>query len=417
MGISRGVGTLFGAAAAGVALGRLRRGRRRIDFAGRAVAITGGSRGLGLALAREFLAEGAKVALLARASDALERAANELRASGTVVAIPCDLRDPASIAPAIEAAAAALGRLDVLVNNAGTIMVGPLEHMDEEDFAAALDIHLWGPLRTMRAAIPRMRQQGSGRIVNIASIGGLVAVPHLAPYSASKFALVGLSDAFRAELARDNILVTTVNPGLMRTGSPPNAAFKGRREEEYRWFAASDVFPLSSIAADRAVRQILDACRHGDPELTISWQAKVAALANALAPGLVADATRLANRFLPAPADAEGDRARTGWASQTDLFLPWLNELVEDTAAKYNQRLPNAASAPGGVPTMEETRTSATPLTPSQAEGERDVEGAAEERGKDSLLQHDPERMPSQAEGDRDVIEEDLRRQGLEPRA
>ena len=418
MGISRGVRTAFGATAAGVAIARLRRGRRRIDFAGRAVAITGGSRGLGLALARAFVGEGAKVALLAREGDALDRAAAELRASGTVVAVPCDLRDPASIAPAIEAATAAFGRLDVLVNNAGTIVVGPLEHMDEEDFAAALDIHLWGPLRTMRAAIPSMRAQGRGRIVNIASVGGLVAVPHLAPYSASKFALVGLSDAFRAELARDNILVTTVNPGLMRTGSPVNAAFKGRHEEEYRWFAAGDVFPLASIAADRAARQILDACRHGDPELTISWQAKVAALANALTPGLVADVTRLATWLLPSPDDeTAGDRARTGWASQTDLFLPVLNELLDDTVAEFNQRLPNAANAPGGVPTMGEARTSSAPLTPSQAEGERDVARAAEERGEDSLLQHDPERMPSQAEGDREMIEEDLRRQGLEPRS
>ncbi|MFN8512126.1 MAG: SDR family oxidoreductase [Chloroflexia bacterium] len=160
--------------------------------------VVGASRGLGLALAREFVAERLRVALLARESDALRRAAEELGTRGTAIAIPCDLREPGGVAGAVEAAATALGRLDVLVNNAGTIVVRPLEHMGEEEFAATLDIHFWGPLRAMRAAIPRMRQAGGGRIVNIASVGGLVAVPHLAPYSASKFALVGLSDAFRA---------------------------------------------------------------------------------------------------------------------------------------------------------------------------------------------------------------------------
>ena len=116
----------------------------------------------------------------------------------------------------------------MLINNAGVIQVGPIEHMTIADFEEAMAVHFRGPLYTMSATIPYMRRQGGGRIVNIASIGGLVAVPHLAPYSASKFALVGLSDALRAELAKNNIQITTVSPGLIRTGSAPNALFKGR---------------------------------------------------------------------------------------------------------------------------------------------------------------------------------------------
>jgi NAD(P)-dependent dehydrogenase (short-subunit alcohol dehydrogenase family) len=402
--------------AAGLMLARSRRSARRIDFAGRAVAIVGASRGLGLALAREFVVEGARVALLARESEALHRAADELQARGTAIAIPCDLRVPGSVAHAIDEAATALGRLDVLVNNAGTIVVGPLEQMAEEDFAATLDIHFWGPLRAMRAAIPRMRAQGGGRIVNIASVGGLVAVPHLAPYSASKFALVGLSDAFRAELARDKILVTTVSPGLMRTGSPPNATFKGQHEQEYRWFAASDTFPLLSIAADRAARQILDACRHGDPALTIGWQAKVAALGNALAPGAMAGVMRLTTRLLPGPNGAAGDQARLGWESQTDLLHPWLTERANDETLDYNQRPPNGATAQRGGSSMSGQQRSQIPLTPTQAEGERDPAQAAGERGADSLVRSDPNNKPSQAEGERQVIEDDPRRQET-PRA
>lgn len=406
MSISRKLGTVAGVAAAGVALARSRRAARRIDFTGRAVVIVGGSRGLGLAVARELIVEGARVAILARESEALRRAEAELQGQGTAVAIPCDLREPGSITRAIDEAATALGRLDVLVYNAGTIMVGPLEQMREEEYAAALDIHFWGPLRAMRAAMPRMREQGGGRIVNIASVGGLVAVPHLAPYSASKFALVGLSDAFRAELAQDNILVTTVSPGLMRTGSPPNASFKGQHEKEYQWFAASDTFPSLSVAADRAARQIVDACRHGDPSLTIGWQAKVAALANAVAPGLVAGVARLATRLMPGPNDAGGDHIQTGWESRTDLILPWLTDLADDLAADYNQRPPTGATVQAGGPTMGDRRDEQIPLTPVRPE---------RERGADSPVRSDPISKPSRAKGERHPIEVESRRPEVTP--
>ena len=129
--------------------------------------------------------------------------------------------------------------------------------------------HFWGPFHLMQECIPLMRRRGFGRIVNIASIGGRMAVPHLAPYSASKFALIGLSDAVRAEIARYGIRVTTVSPGLMRTGSPINAQVKGQHAAEFTWFAIADAIPGLSISAERAARQILEACRYGDPELTI----------------------------------------------------------------------------------------------------------------------------------------------------
>src|SRR5581483_3194757 len=156
------------------------------------------------------------------------------------------------------------GGIDVLINNAGVIQVGPLEHMQITDFEKAMAVHFWGPLYTMLAAIPVMRRRGAGRIVNISSIGGKIGVPHLVPYCASKFALVGLSDSIRGEVARDGICVTTVCPGLMRTGSPFNAWFKGRHRDEFTWFAISDSMPIASIAATRAAEQVVDACRHGD---------------------------------------------------------------------------------------------------------------------------------------------------------
>src|ERR687891_1372920 len=104
----------------------------------------------------------------------------------------------------------------------------------------------------MHAVIPLMKRQSYGRIVNIASIGGKVAVPHLLPYVASKFALVGLSEGMRAELLKDGIYVTTVSPGLMRTGSHLNAFFKGQHKKEYALFSIANALPLFSTSSKRA---------------------------------------------------------------------------------------------------------------------------------------------------------------------
>src|SRR6185503_4123757 len=120
------------------------------------------------------------------------------------------------------------------------------------------------------AVLPEMRARREGRIVNITSIGGKISVPHLLPYSASKFALVGLSEGLRAELAKDGIVVTTICPGLMRTGSPRNATFKGQHRAEYAWFSIGDSLPVTAMSADRAARQILTACKRGEAEVVLS---------------------------------------------------------------------------------------------------------------------------------------------------
>jgi NAD(P)-dependent dehydrogenase (short-subunit alcohol dehydrogenase family) len=209
------------------------------------------------------------------------------------------------------------GRIDVLINNAGIIQAGPVEHMQLQDFEDAMKVHLWGPLYAMQAVIPHMKREGGGRIVNISSIGGKIAVPHLLPYSTSKFALAGLSDGMRAELAKDNIHVTTVAPGLMRTGSPYNALFKGDREKEFALFMLLGTVPLTAMSAQRAARQIIEACRNGNPDLTTTIQARLAIVASTLFPGLFARSLQLAVRLLPGPQGERGDEARTGWECQS----------------------------------------------------------------------------------------------------
>ena len=176
-------------------------------------------------------------------------------------------------------------------------------------------------------------------MVNIASIGGKVAVPHLLPYTASKFALVGLSDGLRAELAKENILVTTVCPGLMRTGSPRNALFKGRHRNEYAWFSIGDSLPGLSMNAERAARKILTAARRGTGRLVLGLPAKTAVLASELLPGTAAQLSKLGNKMLPKPSPApRGYRARRGAESQSFLAPSILTHL-SDTAAKKNNEI------------------------------------------------------------------------------
>jgi NAD(P)-dependent dehydrogenase (short-subunit alcohol dehydrogenase family) len=323
---------------------RAAREARRIDFEDRVVLITGGSRGLGLFLARELALEGARLALVAREGEELDRAHDDLRRRGADVGVfPCDVRDRNAVEMTVDRVIQRFNRLDVLINDAGVIQVGPWEHMRLEDFEEAMKVHFWGPLYMILAALPFLRRQDRPRIVNVSSIGGKIAVPHLLPYSASKFALTGLSDGLRAELARENIRVTTVCPGLMRTGSPLNAWFKGQHRGEFTWFALFDALPLVSIDARRAARKIIDACRYGDAELTITPQARLAIIADAVLPSAFAMGMSIFNRLLPGPTrDMDGDQARSGWQSPS-RWAPSLLTRLSDRATAQNNELPQSA--------------------------------------------------------------------------
>lgn len=317
---------------------KLRRVRNRFTYVGRVAIITGGSRGLGLVLARQLRNAGARVVLLARNREELLRAKERLGGGNNVLTIACDVAGRSRVQQAIEIVMQHFGRIDMLVNNAGIIQVGPLEHMTYADYQHAMNVHFWGALHCTEAVLPQMRQRRSGRIVNIASIGGLIAVPHLAPYAASKFALVGYSDAVRAEVAKDGIRVTTVCPGLMRTGSAVNALIKGRHEAEFAWFGALSSLPLVSIGAGRAAQKILEAARRGAPHLTITPQARIAAILDRLMPNTFGRAMTLAARVLPEPAGPSGDEAWSGRDARP-AALPRLVTVLGDRAARRNNEL------------------------------------------------------------------------------
>src|SRR5437773_2397522 len=156
--------------------------RNRFSFAGKVVLISGGSRGLGLILARQISNEGGRVALLARDAGEPERAKAELTTrGGEVLAIQCDLFERSQIQAAVAEVLACYGKIDVLFNNAGIIQVGPIENMQQQDFERAMSVHFWAPLLLIMEVLPAMRARRCGRIVNICSIGGKIAVPQPAP--------------------------------------------------------------------------------------------------------------------------------------------------------------------------------------------------------------------------------------------
>jgi short-subunit dehydrogenase len=305
------------------------------------VLLTGGSRGLGLVMARQLVQEGARLAICGRDRPTLDRAYNELlELGGEVLAIPCDLTDQQQVEQMVQTIGDRFGQIDVLINNAGAISVGPMELMTVEDYEAAMKIHFWAPLYTTLAVLPQMRQRRAGRIVNISSIGGKVSVPHLLPYSSSKFALTGFSEGLRAEVAKDGIVVTTVCPGLMRTGSPYNAVFKGQHRAEYTWFSLSDSLPLISMSAERAARQIITACKREKAEILPSLPAVVATKFHGLFPGLTANLLTVVNRFLPEPGGIGTEHAQ-GKDSTSDLSPSVLTTLTDRAAQKNNQLVSN----------------------------------------------------------------------------
>ncbi|HTV21646.1 MAG TPA: SDR family oxidoreductase [Polyangiaceae bacterium] len=327
--------TWVGAAALYGALHAAARRWRESRYAlrGRVVLITGGSRGLGLLVAREYARHGAQLALVARSGPALDRACDELRGRGAdAIGVECDVSDPASVSRMIDAVMARFGRIDIVVNDAGQIEVGPLESMTVRDFRDAMDTNFWGAFNVIHAAY-RHLTPGEARIVNISSVGGIVSVPHLLPYSASKFALQGFSLGLGVELARRGVRVVTVAPGLMRTGSPTNASFKGDAAAELAWFSVADSLPLLSMSGDRAARAIVSASRRGDPLLVLGLPAKLAALAQALFPNGVARASALVNRLLP---DGTSLAKRAGHEI-TSRPPAWLTALSDRAAARNNE--------------------------------------------------------------------------------
>jgi NAD(P)-dependent dehydrogenase (short-subunit alcohol dehydrogenase family) len=311
--------------------------RRNYDLRRKTVFVTGGSAGLGLLLAREFAARGSRVAISGGDGEALERAAADISRYGRdVLPLETDLTVREDAETAIDQIRGQFGPVEVLVNNAATICVGPLEGMTVEDFRDSLNTHFWGPYFTTMAVLPGMKKAKQGRILNISSIGGKISVPHLLPYCVGKFALTGFSEGLRSALLKDQIYVTTVCPGLMRTGSARKASFKANNEGEYAWLSFSDAVPGLSMNAERAAHRIVNACVRGDAEIVLSVPAMAATKFQAIFPGISADLLGIVNQLLP-KADKRDESVKTGKQGLSDVSTSWVTALNERAAVGNNQ--------------------------------------------------------------------------------
>ena len=307
--------------------------------------IVGGSRGLGLLLAREVSRRGFHPVLSARSVDELEGAAAELAREGiSVTTEVMDVGRPDQVDDGIARVEADVGPVDLLLCVAGVIQVGPLTALDREDFVEAIDVMLWGPINTALAVLPAMRRRGRGRIGIITSVGGLISAPHLLPYSTAKHGAVGFARGLRSELAGTGISVTTVAPGLMRTGSHLRATFRGDVRREYAWFATAATLPVLSMNAGRAARRIVTGVLRGRPVVLLTPLAQVAPRVDAVFPRAGAAVLSLTARMLPAwPAEGrrsariEGRQVEDLMAARPRTWLRRVTVLGRRAAVRNNE--------------------------------------------------------------------------------
>jgi NAD(P)-dependent dehydrogenase (short-subunit alcohol dehydrogenase family) len=299
-----------------VVRGILRR-RRRLELVGARVLVTGGSRGLGFAAARQFVRAGAHVAICARDQEELARARARLvdeaaRFEGgeepRVVALRADVTDERAVEELIEQVISELDGIDVLVNCAVEIAVGPVEAMTRKDFEQAFSGIFLALYQPTQAVLPYMRAAGRGRIVNVTSLAGKMPVPHASTYVVGKYATTGFSTVCAIELRKYGIRVSTVMPPPVRNGAWMNAAYKGQAEQELSWFAQVLGLPVASIDPERAARAIVSAARFGDAEVMVGPISLGLGWFHALLPELSVSLAALAERYL-LPATPHGSRA------------------------------------------------------------------------------------------------------------
>lgn len=315
------------------------RERHRENLSGKVILVTGASRGLGLVLARQLAARGAKLVICSRDSSTLSRATLELKTLGMdVLGLSVDITDRSQVRDMVRTIIARHGNIDILINNAGIIQVGPLEAMTTEDFETAMNTNFWGAFYCMQEVIPYFKTQGGGQIVNISSIGGKVAVPHLLPYTASKFALTGLSEGMHTELKKHNIKVTTVIPNLMRTGSARQITVKGKHKAEYAWFKIAASSPVTAQHAEVAALRIIKAIEYKKAEVVLTTGARVVTALQGIVPGFLSRVLGMVNSILPsAPSAQSGRIGRKGHESESAISRGFLTRAGNQAAIHNNE--------------------------------------------------------------------------------
>lgn len=261
--------------------------------------VAGGSRGFGLLVAEELARHGYRVSVCARDADELERAREQLAQAGLHIQTEvCDVRDPEAVERWV---AGVREPVEVAVHVAGIIQVGPFSAATTDVFDDCLDIMARGPIHLALATVPAMIRRGRGRFAVVSSIGGIISVPRMLPYSTAKFAATGFTEGLHAELSGTGVTATTVLPPPMRVGSFLHAQFSGNREQEYGWFASLSSLPLTSLRPHAAARRAVSGVLRGRPVVGLSPLTFLASRVHGVAPATTVRLLRLANHFLPQP--------------------------------------------------------------------------------------------------------------------
>lgn len=254
------------------------------------VLITGASQGIGKATAHLFARQGYNVVLAARQPDRLKSAAEELQQLGhSALAVPTDVREVEQVQRLVETALAHYSSIDVLVNNAGIYISGPVEQFSLEDWQQTINTNLWGYIHTVYALLPHLLARGKGTIVNVGSIGGRVPIPYLTPYTTSKFAVTGFTQALHSELSPKGIQVCGIYPNLIKSEFLERAIFQGQDGEdtEARRQQVEQVLQLPGVEKPEDVAQaIWNAVSEQRAEVLVGT-ANLAAAAHGAFPGLM----------------------------------------------------------------------------------------------------------------------------------
>jgi short-subunit dehydrogenase len=308
--------------------------------------VAGASRGLGLAIARELGNAGHRVLITARTQDDLDRAQSDLVAEGIeVITRVHDVRDAEGARQLVSDVESGFGPIETLIAVAGVLKVGPVPDRAEE-YAEPIDIMLRGPINVVHAVLPAMRDRGRGRIGVVTSIAGIIPVPHLVAYSAAKHGAVGFTRALAEELDGTPITVSTIIPGLMRTGGHWHGDYEGQPEREYVWFTGLSAAPLVSTDADRAAKIIVRGVIRGRRKIIFTLPARVGDLLYRLSPVAVGVAVGLAGRLLPdsdrgepAGPDQVGHEHAPGYraAAHTPRIFDRLTVLADRAVRRFNQ--------------------------------------------------------------------------------
>lgn len=252
--------------------------------------ITGSSEGIGKATALLLARKGYDLILTARHSDQLEATAREVRSLGQeVLPVVTDMKDPEQVGTLVEKTLGHYGHLDVLVNNAGIYLSGPVEAFSLEDWHQAIDLNLWGYIYTIQALLPHFLQRGTGTIVNVSSIGGKVAVPYLAPYCTTKFAIAGLTESLHSELSPKGIHVAGIYPNLIKSNFMQRAIFRGKdaQDQQARQEQLEQVLKVPVVEKPEDVAQaIWEAIAHKKAEVVVG-SANMSIAASRIFPSLM----------------------------------------------------------------------------------------------------------------------------------